>query len=292
MIPTLLLIPIGVENAVKKIPYITISLISLCILAFLFTGTGDVANIEKKEAELERVSEWTIKKIARNDTVLEERTKKYPSTLSFLSREKDWQRFVTDSDDLDRLQYCLSSYKKLTRSHPFYKYGFIPSNISIKRLVFHQFLHADIFHLVFNMLFLWVLGPLLEATWGRFPFAIFYLFSGFTAAMTHTFFNPSSIEPAIGASGAIAGIMGAVMVIYYKQPIKIAAVTMIALVPRIYFISVPAIVFLGLWICEQILWAFITVDMNMNTDIAFLAHIGGFVFGTLVGIIFRLLFLK
>ena len=165
----------------------------------------------------------------------------------------------------------------------------MPSEPSLVRLVCHQFLHADFLHLLFNMLFLWTVGGLVEATLGATPFVVFYLLAGFAAALAHAVSHPSASAPAIGASGAIAGVMGLCAVLHFRERIRIALVAGLGLAPRISLHALPAAVVLGLWLLEQL---FMASFRSSSPNIAFEAHLGGFAFGVVAGIAARLLWAR
>lgn len=148
-------------------------------------------------------------------------------------------------------------------------------------LVTSMFLHGSLLHLLGNMLFLWVFADNIEATIGNGRFLVFYLLGGLAAQAAHTFFNPASIVPTIGASGAIAAVMGAYLVMFPSSRIKIWFFFLI--------FRMPAILFLGIWIVMQ--WlngkASLEVATADSGGTAWWAHIGGFAFGVLAGFFFR-----
>jgi len=92
-------------------------------------------------------------------------------------------------------------------------------------------------------------------------------------------------EPAVGASGAVAGLMGAFAVAHAREPMRLALVAMLALAPRIIFFSLPAVAFLGLWLAEQVFWVLMTSTIDVG--IAFWAHLGGFAAGALMALTLR-----
>jgi len=145
------------------------------------------------------------------------------------------------------------------------------------------FLHGGWVHLLGNMLYLWVFADNIEGRLGHFKFPIFYLLCGLGASLAHIFANPTSTVPSIGASGAIAGILGAYFILYPKSRV-------ITLVPVFFFfqiIELPAFIFLGVWFLMQFFSGVLTLGMGtaQTGGIAWWAHIGGF----LTGIFFILL---
>lgn len=147
-------------------------------------------------------------------------------------------------------------------------------------LVTSQFLHGGWAHIGFNMLYLWIFGNNIEDVLGHFRFIIFYLVCGVLAGLTHWFFGMESVVPTIGASGAIAGVMGAYVIKYPKAKI----VTLLPLGIIFTTIRIPAIFFLGFWFLQQAVSSFASLGtVGDQGGVAYWAHAGGFVFGMVVG---------
>lgn len=159
-----------------------------------------------------------------------------------------------------------------------YKLGAIPFEIThFKTLPFFprispplsmitaMFIHGGLFHLFGNMLYLWVFGNNIEDFLGPFRFVLFYLVSGLGASLTHIIFNPNSQVPMIGASGAIAGVLGAYLILY-------PGARVLSLV-FIWILPIPAAIILGLWFMAQVL------NLGLGGGVAWFAHIGGFLIG-------------
>lgn len=145
-----------------------------------------------------------------------------------------------------------------------------------------QFLHGGWLHLLGNMLFLWIFGNNVEDELGHLKFLGFYLLCGVLAALTQWFFSPFSEVPSLGASGAIAGVMGAYIVRFPLARI----LTLVSFFP----LRVPAFIFLGIWFLQQALYSFASLSVPTNIGmesggIAYWAHAGGFVFGILLGLL-------
>lgn len=151
-------------------------------------------------------------------------------------------------------------------------------------LVTSQFLHGGFLHLAGNMLFLWIFGNNIEDRLGHFKYLSFYLACGLLAALTQWFFSPFSTIPSLGASGAIAGVMGAYIIRFPQAQI-------LTLIPLGFFITtlrIPAIFFLGFWFVQQAFYSFASLQVPANIGmesggIAYWAHAGGFVFGLILG---------
>ena len=142
-------------------------------------------------------------------------------------------------------------------------------------IVTSMFLHASWLHLIGNMWFLWIFGDNIEDYLGHFSYLLFYLVCGFAAAITHILLNAGSRLPSVGASGAIAGVMGAYFVLYPKARVMMWF-------PPIFFFHLPAWLVLGYWFFMQFLSGAATSiaeTSQTNGGIAFWAHVGGFVAG-------------
>lgn len=150
----------------------------------------------------------------------------------------------------------------------------------IYTLITSQFLHGGFMHIGFNMLFLWTFGNNIEDCLGHSKFVIFYLGCGVLAGLTHWFFDMSSFVPTVGASGAIAGVMGAYIIKYPKAQI-------LTLLPLGFFITtirIPAFFFLGFWFVQQAFNSLLSLGSTANMGgVAYWAHAGGFVFGAILG---------
>ena len=148
-------------------------------------------------------------------------------------------------------------------------------------LVSSQFLHGGWMHIGFNMLYLAIFGNNIEDSLGHNKFIIFYLTCGVLAGLTHWFFSMESLVPTLGASGAIAGVMGAYVLKYPRAQI----ITLLPLGIIFFTVRIPALFFLGFWFLQQAISSFASVGMadSAGGGVAYLAHAGGFLFGIIVG---------
>jgi membrane associated rhomboid family serine protease len=146
------------------------------------------------------------------------------------------------------------------------------------------FLHGGILHLISNMWSLYIFGDNVEARFGHGRFALFYLLSAVAAALTHVLFQSGTHAPTIGASGAVAGVMGAYVVMFPTA--RIVALVPIIWIP--FFFELPAMVFIGIWFVLQLLsGASALFGEQSYGGIAWWAHIGGFAFALVVHRLFR-----
>jgi membrane associated rhomboid family serine protease len=139
-----------------------------------------------------------------------------------------------------------------------------------------MFMHGGWMHIIGNMIFLWAFGPEIEDTMGRGRYLVFYLLGGTIAMLAQILANPTSTIPNLGASGAIAAVMGAFIVTYPRDRIK--TVLFIFIFWRVTFI--PASLLIGFWILIQVIDAGVVVHVQRG-GVAYLAHIGGFLFGVI-----------
>ncbi|HXG31852.1 MAG TPA: rhomboid family intramembrane serine protease [Bryobacteraceae bacterium] len=159
-------------------------------------------------------------------------------------------------------------------------YGVIPDRFDPSTLVTSMFLHGGWMHLIGNMWFLWIYGDNVEDILGKAKFLLFYLLSGIAAGLVHVAFNPYSRVPTIGASGAIAGVMGAYMVKFPRSRI----VTLVPIFVFLTTVEVPASIILLYWFVIQFFSGLGTIGESHLSQggVAWFAHVGGFVAGVIL----------
>ena len=178
-------------------------------------------------------------------------------------------------------------FLEVTRGQTFIeRWAFVPDQFAADPLgnwytIFTAlFLHAGLLHLASNMIYLLIFGDNIEHRFGYLPFILFYFLSGAFGNLLHMVFSAGSSTPVIGASGAIAGVLGAYILLYPRRPVRVLMF--------ITIIRLPALVVIGAWFILQLLssWALFTGAAETG-GIAYLAHVGGFVAGFLMTFIFR-----
>ncbi len=166
-------------------------------------------------------------------------------------------------------------------------YGVVPASFSAPTLVTSMFLHGSWSHVIGNMWFLWIFGDNIEDRLGHGRFVVFYLLCGIGAAVGHIMMDPHSMLPTIGASGAIAGVMGAYFVLYPHSRV----LTLVPLFIYWEIVELPAIFLLGFWFLMQLFGAGIgSITPTSGAEsggIAFMAHVAGFALGAVVVFVFR-----
>jgi membrane associated rhomboid family serine protease len=166
-----------------------------------------------------------------------------------------------------------------------YRYGAIPHNIiSFKSnqpihpaltIFTSMFMHGGLFHLAWNMLYFWIFGNNIEERLGHIRFVLFYLFCGVVAAFSHALFSPGSNIPMVGASGAVAGMLGAYILLFPMAKVH----TLIFLGFYVTVVKIPALIVIGFWAIIQVVSGLLSSGSANLGGIAFFAHVGGFFAG-------------
>ena len=182
-----------------------------------------------------------------------------------------------------------------TLTHPGYHCGLFQAPLGVQSQCFHHslpntlptwetiftgmFMHASIVHVGGNMLFLWIFGNNVEDAMGPLKFVVFYLVGGIAALALQVAISPSSQVPTLGASGAIAAVLGGYIVLYPRARV----LTLVFIILLVTVIELPAWVMLGIWFAEQAAFgaAHLTNPIGGGGGVAYFAHIGGFIFGLL-----------
>jgi hypothetical protein len=158
-----------------------------------------------------------------------------------------------------------------------------PSMGNVLNIFSSMFMHAGLAHIGGNMLYLWIFGDNVEDAMGKGRYFIFYILGGITASLTHILTNPSSQIPTVGASGAIAAVLGAYLILYPRQRV-------VTIIPLGFFMRItmlPASIVLGMWFVLQFFQGVMTLGGPDVGGVAFWAHIGGFVAGVILANLFE-----
>jgi membrane associated rhomboid family serine protease len=147
-------------------------------------------------------------------------------------------------------------------------------------LITSMFMHGGWFHLISNMLYLWIFGDNIEGRFGHLRFILFYLLSGVAATLAQMLVGGGSDLPFLGASGAIAGVLGAYMLLFPSRRVRVLM--------GYWLVPLPAFIVIGVWFLLQLLRGFASIAVTAETGgIAYAAHVGGFICGLLLALIFR-----
>jgi membrane associated rhomboid family serine protease len=292
-----MIFPLAHENLRgRRWPVVTIGIIVLNTVIFLFTnGKMEQEMRQTSEVELHILflsAQYPDAQMTPGATDLvtavklqypeqyRELVTKFQDAADQAARSNSGDPRVSPAEaDAEMAQLCTQLTEIEQRSIA-WKYAFHPVDPTPWSYVTACFLHGGWLHLIFNMWFLWLSGTVLEDLWGRIVYPLFYLATGVLANAVHGVVFPHSLIPALGASGAIAGLMGAFLARYPKTRIKLGL---------FYFIKfhVPAFVILPLWLLVQLFWGLLSRTTGLDTGVANWAHIGGFAFGALGAFLLR-----
>jgi membrane associated rhomboid family serine protease len=289
-----MLIPLRHENMQgRRWPVITFGIIALNCLIFLGThGTMDKENPELTETK----NHIIILAAMHPEIKIEGKAQDLINTVQtqdpeFWKSAKDQNRRLYDAweagirmaadehpqamqDEMDRLS---KRYEEIDTVSLHSRYAFVPAHQTALSLITANFLHGGWLHLIGNMWFLWLAGAVVEDTWGRIIYPVFYMVAGILALQVQAMANPGSLVPAIGASGAIAGLMGAFLVRFPTTKIEMGWLLMF----RFYRFKMAAYWLLPIWLLMEIFYGTL---FGKASGVAHWAHIGGFVFGALIAV--------
>jgi membrane associated rhomboid family serine protease len=188
---------------------------------------------------------------------------------------EDPEQFQSEMDSL------VQEYEQARESSVLERYAFIPDAPRPITYITANFLHGGWLHLIGNMWFLWLAGLVIEDAWGRVIFPVFYLLAGAAALQMHAWMYPGSMSAVLGASGAIAALMGAFLVRYPNVRIRMVWVLFLIFRVRLYRFKARAIWLLPIWLLVEILYGTL---FGQTSGVAHWAHVGGFVFGALAAL--------
>ncbi len=287
-----MLIPIKHENmTARRWPVVTLSLIAINVVVFLFTMTA----MDSQAPQLGEVKGHILILAA-----LHPELKMQPESERLVegfkrSHPQQWKqiqspyRDVIDPydaklkmmEDTSKLQGEMDSlneqFVKLSSTSITEQYAFVPANPKPISYLTANFLHGGWLHIIGNMWFLWLAGFVLEDVWGRWLYSAFYLIAGAAALQFYAWTNPGSITPTLGASGAVAALMGAFLVRFPKMKIEMAWLFMF----RLRRFKAAAYWLLPAWLLTEIFYGSL---MGSSGGVAHWAHVGGFLFGAVAAL--------
>ena len=254
------MIPLKDYNPTKRFAFVTFLIIVICVVIYVFVQpVGKAPVFESDPNESQRVMNEELRFDLFNAAIPCEVLTGDP-----LSRDEVARTFIDEPHDPNACE-------RNDASPPLF-----PDKNVYLAVLFSMFFHGSWMHLLGNMLFLWVFGNNIEDTFGVAKYVAFYLAAGLVATVAHVAVQPNSTVPIVGASGAIAGVMGAYLVLHPNVRIR----SLIFLGFFIFFRDISAKWVLGIWFVLQ----FFT---GPNSGVAWMAHVGGFVFGMVVGLLAR-----
>jgi membrane associated rhomboid family serine protease len=282
-----MLIPLKHENmAARRWPIVTLSLIAINTVVFLFTFSA----MDHEAPQLGEVKSHILI-LAALHPELKLQTESQQLVDGFKKTHPEQWKHVQDPfrdiintydarikmmEDTSKLQGEADSLNKqlvdLSGSSITEKYAFVPAHPNPISYLTANFLHGGVLHLVGNMWFLWLAGFVLEDLWGRWLYSVFYLIAGVAALQFYAWTNAGSVTPTLGASGAVAALMGAFLVRLPKMKIEMAWLFWF----RIYRFKAAAYWLLPLWLAGEVFFGSLSGSMD---GVAHWAHVGGFLFG-------------
>lgn len=280
-------LPIGVEGRPARRPVATMALVTTCVVVHFLAWP----------VEQQRAAEWgqAFEQLVLLEAGIESRflgsapSSPFEPPASRLrgrteTERKFWAGFssgrLVDEEDPDLIAWrsAVRDLREAREARLYYRYGTHDKNDNPLSLLTHVFLHAGHAHLIFNMIFLWVLGSVVETTWGPRAFLLVFFVSGVAAGIPDALFTAPRDVIGVGASGAIAGIMGAFLIRHFRKRIRLF------ILPMMPIVSLPAWLLLPLWFALELRSA----ASGAATGVAHWVHVGGFVFGAGLGAALRL----
>jgi len=293
------LIPIGHENmSARRWPVITFALIVINIVVFL----GTHQSLDEQQSEVGRLKLHLVLLAATHPEltvpadladVVDAVKHHYPKEWQQLQTTHrraldDWDAQMLETEDPAELEGQMTSVstqlEQARAASIAENYAFVPAHPSAKSYFTANFLHGSWLHLIGNLWFLWLAGFVLEDFWGRPLYLAFYLIAGAAALEFHALLNLASMVPTLGASGAIAALMGAFLVRFPKMRIEMIwglPVPFLRLFLRARRFKAPAYWLLPAWLVTEIFYGSV---LGQSTGVAHWAHVGGFVFGAVVAL--------
>jgi len=289
-----MLVPIKHENmTARRWPVVTLTLIAINVVVFLFTMSA----MDGEAPELGEVKSHILVLAATHPELKMQSESQHLVDGFKRSHPDQWAhaqspyRDIIDAydakikmmEDPSRLQAEMDSlntqFVALAKSSVIEQYAFVPANPTAISYLTANFMHGGWMHLIGNMWFLWLAGFVLEDVWGRWLYSVFYLIAGAAALQFWAWSNPGSITPTIGASGAVAALMGAFLVRFPKMKIEMA--WLLPLLFRLYRFKAAAYWLLPMWLLTEVFYGSLS---NSSGGVAHWAHVGGFLFGALAAL--------
>ena len=290
-----MIIPYGHEHTtVRRLPWVTFALMGACVAAFLLTSLAARDRGKEVSQDLTEFFQYlSTHPYLEFDQEFERTLYRYVPEQQFRAFLEATREFAPETpggspqlareqQEFDRIIGRVLASLAAVRASPFYRFGLVPADLQPHALITYQFLHGGFLHLFGNLFFLFLAGPFIEDVWGRPVFAAFYLGAGALSAVMFAVRYPNLDEPLIGASGAVAGVMGAFLVRYWRTRIRF-----------LYFFfpfrpgtfTAPAWLMLPLWFARELVFAQawdVTSPGSGGGGVAHWAHVWGFAFGLAV----------
>lgn len=300
-------LPVGHDqSSVRRLPWVTFTLMGLCVAVFLLTLSPIWSSDERASKLLNDIVKYYFE---HPFTELDPEIEDY--ILGFVpdhqGQREAFKEVIkegvtgfglppgvegealpsqkTEAEQQAELDRLTLLFHQAIKSSPYFAFGLVPSDQHVYAYITYQFMHGGWMHLIGNLFFLYLAGPYIEDVWGRPLFAAFYLSSGVFSALIYVMKYPLMEGPLVGASGAIAGLMGAFLVRYAGAKIKMM-VWVFFFRPK--FFDAPAWLMLPLWLLREV-FSGQAVDFGggQGSGVAHWAHVAGFVYGLVIAVVVR-----
>lgn len=287
-----MLIPIKHENmTARRWPVVTLALIAINVVVFLFTMSA----MDSEAPELGEAKLHIIILAALHPELKMQAEAQHLVDGFKQSRPQAWAhiqspyRDIIDAYDAkikmtenpsglqSEMDSLTAEYVKLSKTSIVEQYAFVPAKPTAISYLTANFMHGGWLHIIGNMWFLWLAGFVLEDVWGRWLYSAFYLLAGAAALQFYAWSNPGSITPTLGASGAVAALMGAFLVRFPKMKIEMAWLFLF----KLYRFKAAAYWLLPMWLFVEIFYGSL---FGSTSGVAHWAHVGGFLFGALAAL--------
>jgi len=282
-----MLIPIRHENMeARRWPVVTLSLIAINTIVFLFTTmsmSDEAPQLGEVKSDILILAALhpELKMQPQAQQLVDGFKKSHPTQWAQVQNPyrdviSPFDAKIKLMEDPQKLQDEMDSlteqYGKLSATSIAEQYAFVPAHPTALSYLTANFLHGGWMHLIGNMWFLWLAGFVLEDVWGRWLYSALYLIAGAAALQFYAWTNPGSITPTLGASGAVAALMGAFLVRFPKMKVEMAWLLMF----RLRRFQAPAYCLLPLWLLAEVFYGSL---LGSYSSVAHWAHVGGFLFG-------------
>lgn len=276
-----LFLPIGHDQPVYDRPWITIGLILLCSGIFVGSCVYSVPAMGELEAAAQSIDDISLRyPDARVSFTVEGLPPRLDGPIrSLVDLRPERTPRMGDAELEAAMLRLVSAMNRV----PALRFGYRPGAPTVSGVVGHAFMHGDWLHLFGNMLLLWVAGGVLECFWRRWAFALLYVVSGLAGMLAHHLAHPHSLVPMIGASGAIAGLIGAYVIGHPRSHIRIAYFVLLLFKPLYGTWFVRAWIVIPLWAATELASAL----FGSSDGVAYWAHVGGFAIGVVAALVAR-----
>jgi membrane associated rhomboid family serine protease len=291
-----MIIPIGhQESTVRRLPWVTFGIMAFCTLVLIATPRDDLYDLGYMAHPLDEAAEYWREHayLDPHQKVLDyvgqdvRRGERETYLDELVAESYDWHpdshaEVLKEQMTLEVMTDRALAGKNATVQETdnwYLRFGLIPERPSIIAIFSHIFMHAGWLHLLGNLMMLFIAGPALEDRWGRPLFGAFFVLSGVLGGLFYMAMTPDSSAPLVGASGAIAGTLGAFLVMFAKTKIRFAYFFFVGLRWFRGTFESPAWAALPIWFGNELLQAYLMYRFEMSDGVAYWAHVGGFMAG-------------